>query len=321
VEVPANMPMVEHGALVPYSDTPTPKRFGTVSPLDPQMFSSVAEHAGELLSGKASGKYSPIEVARFFEQSAASADSAIESAARSVPSRSDPQFRRVEEDVRIQTGLARFYAAKLRAGVLFEIYQQTGDPRAHEQALALYRQARTAWAAMAERARGVYVPDLTYGEIPVRRGHWTKRLPAIDQDLAALETVHFEPNPSAPKTAALAIDQATGQPSRVSFKYEHTPPKGFEARKDVALTLSVQGAPPAATHLFYRHVNQAERWQSVEMRRDGHSFHASIPAAYTQSPFALQYYFELRQGPASAALFPGFNEIFTNQPYYLLQKT
>jgi hypothetical protein len=320
VEVPANMPMVEHGAPVPYSDTPTPKRFGTVSPLDPQMFSSVAEHAGELLSGKASGKYSPIEVARFFEQSAASAESAIESAAKSVPSRSDPQFRRVEEDVRIQTGLARFYAAKLRAGVLFEIYQQTGDPRAHEQALTLYRQARSAWAAMAERARGVYVPDLTYGEIPVRRGHWTKRLPAIDQDLAVLEKVHFDPNPSAPKTAALAIDQATGQPSRVSFKCEHTPPKGFEARKDVALTLSVQGAAPAATHLFYRHVNQAERWQSVEMRRDGHSFHASIPAAYAQSPFALQYYFELRQSPGSAALFPGFNKIFTNQPYYLLQK-
>ena len=31
VEVPANMPIAEGGAPVPYGDTPTPKRFGTVS--------------------------------------------------------------------------------------------------------------------------------------------------------------------------------------------------------------------------------------------------------------------------------------------------
>ncbi len=320
VEVPANMPMVEHGAPVPYSDTPTPKRFGTVSPLDPQMFSSVTEHAAELLSGKASGKYSPIEVARFFEQSAASAEGAIEAASGSVPSRTDPQFRRVEEDVRIQVGLARFYAAKLRAGVLFEIYQQTGDPKAHEQALALYRQARSIWAAMAERARGVYVPDLSYGEIPVRRGHWMNRLPAIDEDLAALEKVPFDAKPNAPETSSQVMAQATGRSSRVSFRCEHTPPKGFEARKEIALAILFPGIAPGSARLFYRHVNQAERWQSTEMRRDGRSFHGSIPATYTQSPYALQYYFELRERPESAALFPGFNETFTNQPYYVLSK-
>ena len=62
VEVPPNMPMAD-GGRVPYNDTPSPKRFGTVSPLDPEMFSSVEEHAAELLSGNSSGKYSPVEVA------------------------------------------------------------------------------------------------------------------------------------------------------------------------------------------------------------------------------------------------------------------
>ncbi|HEY3835251.1 MAG TPA: hypothetical protein VGL72_01705 [Bryobacteraceae bacterium] len=316
VEVPANMPIVEGGAPVPYGDTPTPKRFGTVSPLDPQMFSSVGEHAAELVRGERSAKYSPLEVARFFQDTAAAAQSALDSAAGAVPSRKDPAFRRVEEDVRIQIALAQFYAAKLRAGVAFEMYRLTGEPQAHDEALAQYRKARSAWAAMAERARAVYVPDLSYGETPVRRGHWIDRLPAIDQDLAALEKAHFNVGENAGK----AFAEIDARQSRPVFDCAHTPPRGFQPGKPVTLSLSVNGQPPAAARLFYRKVNQAERWKSIDMTREGRSFQAGIPAAYTRSPFALEYYFELRQSPVSASLYPGFNELFTNQPYILLNK-
>ena len=143
-EVPPNMPMAD-GGRVPYNDTPSPKRFGTVSPLDPEMFSSVEEHAAELLSGNASGKYSPVEVAQFFEDSCAKSARAIEAAADAVPSRADPAFRRWEEDILIQVALGRFYAAKLRAGVWFDLYRHTGDATAHERAVAAYRDARETW--------------------------------------------------------------------------------------------------------------------------------------------------------------------------------
>ena len=79
---------------MPYGDTPTPKRFGTVSALDPELFSSVEEHAAELLAGSTNGKYSPVEVAQFFDDSCAKAVQALEAAAAAVPSRSDPAFRR-----------------------------------------------------------------------------------------------------------------------------------------------------------------------------------------------------------------------------------
>jgi hypothetical protein len=183
--------MMEGGAPVPYGDTPTPKRFGTVSPLDPEMFSSVEEHAAELLGGTDSGKYSPIDVAKFFEDSCGKAAQALEAAAAAVPSRRDPVFRRWEEDVLIQVALGRFYADKLRAGVLFDLYRRTGNESAHQRAVAAYRRARATWAAMAERARHVYVADQTYGDAGVRRGHWLDRLPAIDRDLAAVERARF----------------------------------------------------------------------------------------------------------------------------------
>ncbi len=72
----------------------------------------------------------------------------------------------MEEDVLIQNGLGSFFAAKLRSGVLFEIYQRTGNAEAGKLALAQYTKAREAWATMAARANSVYRPDITYGSIP-----------------------------------------------------------------------------------------------------------------------------------------------------------
>ncbi len=320
VEVPANMPIVERGAPVPYSDTPAPRRFGTVSPLDPELFASIEEHAAELLQEKPSAKYSPIEVAQFFEDTATEAERALEAGAKQASSRTDPGFRRMEEDVRIQIGLGRFYSAKLRAGLLFEIFRRTGNVQAHAHALTEYRKARATWAAMAERARKVYVADLSYGETPVRRGHWLDRLPAIDQDLAAVEAAHFEAGPEPGDRGLRAIAQAMGRPSRASVKCTHNPPRSFRPGSAVPLRLTVQSPAPAAARVHYRRVNQAERWLSLDMKREGGAFEAMIPGAYTHSPFALEYYFELRPSGGSPTLYPGFDPLFANQPYFVLQK-
>ena len=90
-------------------------------------------------------------------------------------------------DVTILAGLGQFFANKFRAGVLFSIFQQSGDQSALEQALIAYRKARVAWANLAERARGIYAMDITYGPEKNLRGHWLDRLPAIDADIAAVE--------------------------------------------------------------------------------------------------------------------------------------
>jgi hypothetical protein len=52
---------------------------------------------------------------------------------------------------------------------------------------------------------------------------------------------------------------------------------------------------------------------------EGQTFKAEISATYTNSPYPLEYYFELRESPESACLFPGFNEKLDNQPYYVVR--
>ena len=77
---------------------------------------------------------------------------------------------------------------------------------------------------------------------------------------------------------------------------------------------------PDATRLYYRHVNQGERWRSAEMQGEGGRYSAAIPGDYTQSPYSLEYYFGFERGNESAWLFPAFNTTLSNQPYYAVSK-
>jgi hypothetical protein len=319
-EIYDNMPIVLGSEKSPYSDTPTPKCFATVSPLDPQLFSTIAEHAGDLLSARVNPKYSPVEVAQWLEDFTAASNASLERARTQTPAASAADFRRVEEDVRIQIGLGRFFAAKLRSGVLFEIYQQTGYGDAGKQALAKYQEARTAWVEMAARANKVYKPDITYGSIPMRRGNWTSRIVAIDLDLAAMQSKLENPSPvtGSAANAKAATLAAAGKPNRPSVPCKHEPPASFHPGTPLALSLGLSAMQESPTvKLYYRHVNQAERWRSVDMARNEGGYASAIPGDYTKSVYPLQYYFVLERKHA-AWLYPGLNATLSNQPYYAI---
>jgi hypothetical protein len=82
--------------------------------------------------------------------------------------------------------------------------------------------------------------------------------------------------------------------------------------------LELTGPQLASARLYYRHVNQAERWQSAVMDRKEVSYQAIIPGKYTDSPYPLQYYFELKSSPDRAWLYPGFPPDLAGQPYYIV---
>jgi hypothetical protein len=67
-------------------------------------------------------------------------------------------------------------------------------------------------------------------------------------------------------------------------------------------------------------VNQAERWRAELMQAEGGRWRAEIPHEYTQSPYPLQYYFELRAAPGSAVLYPGLGDDLTGQPYFVARR-
>src|SRR6185437_15531325 len=303
------------GKLI-YSDSPAPHNVSAISPLDPQLFSTIDQHAADLLAGTQNARYSPSEVIAWLEEMVESSTRAL-NAARAASSRRTQlaAFRQAEEDILILNGLGLYYANLFRAALCYSIYLRTGDPGAGEASLTAYRKARDSWSVMAKRASGVYKPDISYGEIAIRRGHWLDRLSIIEDDLNALEQ-YFAANAARTGSASVALANLAKAPTRPSFAIGHESPVSFRRGSGLALLLSASEAVTMAT-LWYRHVNHGERWISVPMQKLDTTWRATISGSYTDSPFPLQYYFELLAGE-EATLHPLLNATLNNQPYFAL---
>ncbi len=190
------------------------------------------------------------------------------------------------------------------------------------ESLTYYRNARAFWAELADRAKSVYKPDIAIGEYPVIRGHWADRLPAIDEDIAFMAGVPARTVSSGAaqqENVRHAINEAKARPMRADSTCRHGKPEGFEHGKPLGIDVYC-AKTPASVRIYYRHVNHAERFEKVEMRRKGKKFHALIPAAYTDTVYPIQYYFELIGGPEKAWLYPGLGKDLTTQPYFVLRK-
>ena len=317
-EMYSDMSLVDAARPGSYSDTPEPRVFATVSSLDPQLFASVALCADALARGTALARVLPTEVARQLELWAEAAAADLARADALAPDRSDPRHRRVLVDGAIAAGLGRFFAGKLRAGVLFALFERTGDPRARDEALACYREARAAWSELALGPAQAYVSDVTFGFDSQLRGHWQDRLAAIDRDIAELE------GRGAPAAERAAVDfervlaAVRRPPERPQVAVEHDPPKGFVPGEPIALVLRAR-EPVGSVRLMSRRLNQAESWMDREMSRDGTTWRAAVPADETRSPFPVQYYFALATADGTA-LWPGFGADFAGQPYVVLRR-
>ncbi len=313
-EIYTNQPIVDPRRKNPYGDTPSPKTFGNATSFDPEMFLSVNAFAEELLSGKRSAKYSPIEVGSWLEMLSTNAGGPLP---RNPPN-ATAEYRRLNIDVQVQAHLGRFFAHKFRAGVYYAIHEKTKGRGSLEAALSVYRQARDRWSQICELTRNVYLRDVTVGELECLRGHWVDRLPAIDGDLADMQARMA--NAVAEQTPAehAAILAAIASPApRPTPNWHHSPPPRFKPGAALAFEIAADVAPT----FHYRHLDQGERWQSMPTtatpRAAGH-YRAEIPADYTSSPFHLQYYFSAVD--PHPTLFPGLGPNLSGQPYFILEQ-
>ena len=163
--------------------------------------------------------------------------------------------------------------------------------------------------------------DITVGEEPQQRGNWSDRLAAIDKDIAAVNQRLDDAPMNPPQTrVTTAIQEVLGRPNRWIPAVRHEPVKKFRPGEPLAVLLS-STQPDISVRLYYRHVDQAERYTTVSMESKGHEFRATIPAAYTNAEYPLEYYFEIREGTRKACLYPGFSGALVNQPYFVVRRS
>src|SRR3954453_18181951 len=140
-EIYLNQSMFDAEHWQPYNDTPSPRVFGTVSPLDPQLFSRINDYTDSILNGHSDGKNSPLQGGQGSEHHAAAAREHLKSAEAQTKNKQSPEYRRMAIDVSVLAGLGEFFGAKFRAGMLYRTYEKTGDPAALASCVAQYRKA------------------------------------------------------------------------------------------------------------------------------------------------------------------------------------
>lgn len=320
-EMYTNQAIVNPQKREPYGDTPSPKVFGNVSPFDPQLFLGINDFTNELLSGERSGKYTPIDAAQWIEDFAGEALKNLEKARLETKDTDTPEFRRFETDVLIQVGLGRFFGSKFRAGVLYGIWSKSRDREALEEALKFYRIARDYWADLSDIAGKVYLLNVSVGQSSNLKGHWTDRLPAIDEDIADMVgKLELSENIAAnSEKIRYAVKEAIGRQVVTQVLSRHISPGKFNPGQELKIELS-SGEALHSVSLFYRHVNHAERYQVKEMAIKGNLFHATIPAEYTVTQYPIQYYFAIKTEEGKSLLYPGFKADLMSMPYYVVQR-
>jgi hypothetical protein len=306
----------------PY-DTQKPKTFGSISPMDPQLFQSPNECGEALVNGRNTGKYTPIEVAQWLEDMAEIASINIKKANNLLEAEaSKPNFRRIEEDVLILIGMAQFFASKMRSAVLWKIYDLSGAQNAAEKSIELYENGRTIWANMAKRAETVYKKNISFGPDGTS-GHWADRIPSFDEDIADMKNYISKPMVSISdveiSSVSHAISVATSKPKRPTVKVKHVPITNFDVGKPISINLETFYDYNSVI-LHYRHVNQSERWQLKELKSDGAGLRGEIPASFTNHRFPIQYYFEIKINDSEATLFPVLETELSNVPYYVVSR-
>ena len=332
-EMYTNMPIVSAKRPHPYGDTLSPKRFGAVSPLDPEFFSRVDDFAQDLLTGRHNPRLSPAAVAARLEASANAALASLKKARALTGEDGYPEFRRAALDIEIQAGLGAFFAWKFRAGVLFALFEQSKHAPALEKSLECYRKARAAWAGFAASATGVYRDDITFGPGKHQRGHWKDRLSAIDDDIADMEALFRQPakfgaaaqspDLATMVTAIRGVFETPPAPTKINLQQFHSPQVSFKRGDPIRLEATLPRALPSqvsAVLLRYRRVNQVESWVSLPLVQDGKVWRGEIPREYTDSPFPLQYHFELRQSEKGAWYVPDLENRWHGQPYYVVRQ-
>jgi len=106
----------------------------------------------------------------------------------------------------------------------------------------------------------------------------------------------------------------------VTIELGHTPVKRARSGVAIPIAAALPAGVAGRVTLCYRHVNQAEKWETVAMQPAGADLHAEIPAAYTSSLYPVQYYFEIHLDSGGAALYPGLPRDYSAQPYFLISR-
>lgn len=154
---------------------------------DIAQFMNLRDAARSLIEGTETAMRRPEETSRWFENVSERITAHVREAETAVGGRAGKELVSTLVDLKILAGLAKYHAARLRAGLSYNLYKETGDLFSFDDAVAQEKQAVAAWERIVEAAGGVYSENLAFGvhQVGFSR-HWKEELQALRRGLDQL---------------------------------------------------------------------------------------------------------------------------------------
>jgi hypothetical protein len=282
---------------------------------DIQQFENVRDAAKRILEGGVTSMRTPQEMSYWFAQTSAGILREL-AAAQTTASPQSREFQATAADLRILAGLARYHSARLLGGVAYNLYLMAGDLVAFDEAIGHEKDAIQAWSDMVTAAGDVYSPESIF--IPLGRPwptHWKQVLGWLNDAYVQLldERKTATGKPDSKHVAVPVFDP------RVRFPTASLPVSApAEVGSPIPITAKVAAVNGVRwVRLRYRHLNQKEDYETAEMQLDPKTglYSASIPAAFIDPKWDLQYFVEVIDRTGSGRQFP---DLDVEMPYVVL---
>ena len=312
-EMYENMSIVENAPHLPYSyDLHKPSRFGMSTSQDPNLIMSPIELANCIYNKKNIKKYSPITMANWFNEYSNKARTNLVKAIKKITNKNDPEFLRLEIDIKILIGIGKFFSYKIKSACYWELYIKEKKFNLGYQSLQFYKKSYSAWSKIAKISKKFYLEDLTYGPQSWLRGRWDDRLPAIKDDIIKMTNILNRNFIKSKKQ--INIFELSRWNNNQSFHIDHT----IEKKSDRSVDIIINNLNKINVELFfnYRQVNQSKKWQRNKINALKNRFNVKKFNNFLKQNYPIQYYFELVEKKYSCFC-PGINKDLSNQPYYV----
>ncbi len=288
-------------------------KFATAENSDIQQFENARDEAHRILQGGDTAMRRPQDTARWFARTADEISSEVSRAEDAIGDGRGNEFVSTITDLKILAGLARYYAARLPAAVAYNIYKDSGETTAFDEAVAGEQQAVAAWRGIVAAAGDVYSDRLAFGARAVGfRQHWKDELALVEHDLKDLEQERAKAAQKPRRT--LALNEPGLTPPEVSL-YPVSP---AAAGQDLRVTARIR-APEGVkwARLRYRHLTQFEDYQTADMSVDAKTglYTAAIPAAFIDPKWDLMYFVEVVGKNGAGRMYP---DLERETPYVIV---
>lgn len=291
-------------------------RFAGEEGSDTQQFMNLRDEARSILQGTDTAMRRPEETSRWFAQVADHVLAEVAQAQKAGGSSAANEFRSTVTDMKILARLAGYYSWRLRAGVFYNLYTESGDLACFDEAISNEKRAVDAWREIVEAAGDVYSESLAFGV--QRQGfprHWKEGFELLQRDFGRLTTEREKASPRADaKPVHIPRRAADAKPPAVQLQPVPAAPPG----QDVLVSAKVASAAGLKwVRLRYRHLTQYEDYQTAEMALDPQTglYTARIPASFIDPKWDLMYFVEAVGAQGAGRMYP---DLERETPYVVI---